>query len=220
MATALCYTASIERRGAIKNFSRFDGPELIPGGKPGARGCPQARALQAFARFVSTPIGGATALADVVSLQQWKCTGIYNEVCSKVGMHRETGARVPFGEPDYLSLVVNRSRRSFTARDHHVMDILRHHVVEAFRLPPPSFSTLAPLLEALESVIQRKSDSIGSFGCSCRVFPPSLPSSTSKRSFRRNDLSMAVGLLLCGNGLSESLRLLPRTLWPCVRGSL
>lgn len=64
------------------------------------------------------------------------------------------GARVPFGESDYLSLVVNRSRRSFTARDHQVMDILRHHVAEAFRTASasPSLPSL-PLLEALESVV-------------------------------------------------------------------
>ena len=69
-------------------------------------------------------------------------------------MHEQLGAQVPFGQPDYFDLVVNRSRRSFTARDHQVMDILRHHVAEAFRTASasPSLPSL-PLLEALESIV-------------------------------------------------------------------
>lgn len=137
--------------GAITTLADTVGPELIRYNEP-------ASALKhehpGFRHLCDRPSGGATALADVISLQKWKRTGIYNEVCSKVGMHEQLGAQVPFGQPDYFDLVVNRSRRSFTARDHQVMDILRHHVAEAFRTASasPSLPSL-PLLEALESIV-------------------------------------------------------------------
>lgn len=136
--------------GAVTTLAETVGPELI-------RYCEPASALKhehpGFLHDCAHPNGRPIALADVVSLQKWKRTGIYNEVCSKVGMHEQLGAQLPFGQPHYFALVVNRNRRSFTERDHCVLNVLRHHVAEAFRtaIAAPPFPAL-PLLEALESV--------------------------------------------------------------------
>ena len=139
------------QNGSVTTLANTVGPELIKYLEP-------ASALKhehpGFRHDCEHPNGGATALADVVSLQRWKRTGIYNEVCSKVGTHEQLGAQVPFGQPDYLALIVNRSRRSFTERDRCVINVLRHHVAEAFRTvtAAPSLPSL-PLLEALQLVV-------------------------------------------------------------------
>jgi DNA-binding CsgD family transcriptional regulator len=139
------------QRGTVTTLADSLGPELVRYYEP-------ASALKhehpGFRYDCDHPNGGATALADVVSSQVWKRTGIYNEVCSNLGMHEQLGAQVPFGQPDYFNLVVNRSRRSFTERNHGVLNILRHHVGVAFRTATasPSLPSL-PLLEALESVV-------------------------------------------------------------------
>ena len=127
------------RRGAIKILADSIGPELIQYQEPAAALKHEHSRLSA--RY-GTPHwrgdgSGGCGPAPTMEMHWDLQRGLFES-----GHARATGARVPFGEPDYLSLVVNRSRRSFTARDHHVMDILRHHVAEAFRLPPPSFSTL------------------------------------------------------------------------------
>src|ERR1700730_12258620 len=136
---------------AITTLADSIGSELVPYHEP-------ASALKhehpGFRHDCEHPQGGANALADVVSFQQWKRTGIYNEVCSKVGMHELLGAQVRFGQADYVNLVINRSRRSFTPRDHRVLNILRHHVAEAFRMASCSpCLPSSPLLEALEFAV-------------------------------------------------------------------
>jgi hypothetical protein len=58
--------------------------------------------------------GRAVAIADLVPLYQWKKTGLYNEVFSKLGMQEQLGASFPFAFPDLCGVVVHRTRRTFT----------------------------------------------------------------------------------------------------------
>jgi DNA-binding CsgD family transcriptional regulator len=148
--------------GAITTLADTIGTDLIPYHEP-------ASALKhehpGFLHDCDHPHGGATALADVVSLRQWTRTGIYNEVCSKVGMHEQLGAQVHFGQADYVNLVINRSSRNFTARDHRVLNILRHHVAEAFRAASSAPCIPSPLLlEALECAVGGSLIALDPFG--------------------------------------------------------
>jgi DNA-binding CsgD family transcriptional regulator len=100
------------------------------------------------------PSRKAVAIADLLPLQQWKKTGFYNEVCLQIGAQEQLGIRPSLASPDYLGVVVNRTRRTFTERDRLVLSLLQLHISEAWQtakthvLPPAAL-----MMEALEPLL-------------------------------------------------------------------
>ena len=98
--------------------------------------------------------GRAVALADLLPLNQWKKTGLYNEVFLKLGMQEQLGASFPVFRPGLGGVIVNRTRRTFTQRDRLVLDILRFHISEACRAAKMYASTPShQVMGALESLV-------------------------------------------------------------------
>jgi hypothetical protein len=73
------------------------------------------------------PSRPAVAIADLLPLSQWKRTAIFNEVFSRLGMAEQLGVGAPLSRSEYLAVVVNRTRRTFTERDRLVLNTLRTH---------------------------------------------------------------------------------------------
>ena len=98
--------------------------------------------------------GRAVAIADLLPLYQWKRTGLYNEVFSKLGMQEQLGASFPYALPNLCGIVVNRSRRTFTQRDRTVLNILRFHISEACKTAKMHAAIPSPeLVDTLESLV-------------------------------------------------------------------
>jgi DNA-binding CsgD family transcriptional regulator len=100
------------------------------------------------------PGGRAVAIADLLPIHQWRKTALFNEVCSKMGGQEQLGAGSPLTRSEYLAVVVNRTRRTFTERDRAVLNILRLHIAEAcrvarMRMVPP----VGLVMEALEPLV-------------------------------------------------------------------
>jgi hypothetical protein len=108
----------------------------------------------AFSYHLAHPEGQAVSIGDLLPLEKWKKTVSYNEAFSKVGLHEQLGARVPLPNTDYLALIVGRTRRTFTERDHLVLNVLRHHISVGFRslASSPAVSAFS-MTEALEPFI-------------------------------------------------------------------
>ena len=105
-------------------------------------------------RYSHVHRGQAVAIADLLPLYQWKKTGLYNEVFSKLGMHEQLGASFPYALPNLCGVVVNRSRRTFTQRDRTVLNILRFHISEACKTAKMQVAILSPeLADTLESLV-------------------------------------------------------------------
>jgi DNA-binding CsgD family transcriptional regulator len=100
------------------------------------------------------PSRKAVAIADLLPLHQWKKTAFYNEIGLKLGAEEQLGIRPSLPPPDYLGVVVNRTRRTFTQRDRSVLSILQLHISEAWRtakmhaLPPA-----VVMVEALQPLV-------------------------------------------------------------------
>jgi len=98
--------------------------------------------------------GQAVAIADLLPLYQWKRTGLYNEVFSKLGMQEQLGASFPYALPNLCGVVVNRSRRTFSQRDRTVLNILRFHISEACKTAKIHAAIPSPeLVDTLESLV-------------------------------------------------------------------
>lgn len=63
-------------------------------------------------RYHQAHRGQAVAIADLLPLDQWKRTGLYSEVFSKLGMHEQLGASLPYTLPNLCGVVINRTRRT------------------------------------------------------------------------------------------------------------
>jgi hypothetical protein len=96
----------------------------------------------------------AVTISDLLPLDRWSNTELFNQAYSKLGMQEQIVGFLPYARPDLAGVVVNRSRRTFTERDRSVLNILRFHISEAcktvkMKVNPPSTS----LVEALEFMV-------------------------------------------------------------------
>jgi DNA-binding CsgD family transcriptional regulator len=96
----------------------------------------------------------AVTLSDLLPLNRWRKTELFNQAYSKLGMHEQMIGVFSFARPGLAGVIVNRTRRTFTERDRSVLNILRFHISEACRtakmhagIPSPS------LMETLEPVV-------------------------------------------------------------------
>lgn len=118
-----------------------------------------------YCYHLSHPEGQAVSIGDLLPLNEWKKTVSYNEAFAKVGLHEQLGARIPSANPDYLALVVGRSRRTFTERDRLVLNVLRHHISAGYHSlssSPPISAVL--MAEALDPFIDGSVVALDAFG--------------------------------------------------------
>jgi DNA-binding CsgD family transcriptional regulator len=80
-------------------------------------------------------IGRAFRLSDFVSRRQWHDLAVYQECYKADGVEHQLGVSVPLTAARTISLVLHRGGRTdFTAQDQTLLDLLRPHVAQAWRL--------------------------------------------------------------------------------------
>ena len=102
----------------------------------------------------SHPSRPVATVSDLVPLYQWKRTMVFNEIYSKLEMQEQLAAGSPLSRSEYLVVIVNRARRTFTERDRLLLNILRLHLSRAWRaVQMRPASPVATIMEALEPTI-------------------------------------------------------------------
>jgi DNA-binding CsgD family transcriptional regulator len=101
----------------------------------------------------SHPSRKAVAIGDLMPLEKWRKTTFYNEVACKIGAQEQLGVRPYLPPPDYLGVVVNRSRRTFTERDRLMLSVLQLHISEAWQTAKHVVPPTALMMEALEPLL-------------------------------------------------------------------
>ncbi len=73
----------------------------------------------------------ALKISDFVSLRQYRSSGIYTEVFSRVRCNRRLGFAVNDGSPVSLIATLNRKGQDFSEEDRGLLDLLRPHLLQA-----------------------------------------------------------------------------------------
>jgi DNA-binding CsgD family transcriptional regulator len=79
------------------------------------------------------PRGRAVTIGELLPMRQWRKTALFNEVCAPIGAQDQLGINSSLAPSQFLAVVINRSKRTFTERDRSVLDVLQLHIVEACR---------------------------------------------------------------------------------------
>lgn len=80
----------------------------------------------------------AFRLSDFVSRRQWHNLAVYQECYKTDGVEHQLGVTVPLTAARTISLVLHRGGRTdFTEQDQALLDLLRPHVAQAWRLAEP-----------------------------------------------------------------------------------
>src|ERR1700740_865446 len=82
-------------------------------------------------KFRAYARGQAVAISDLLPMREWRKTGLFSEVCSPKGAQEQLGISSSLSPCLFLAVVVNRTRRTFTDRDHSVLNVLQLHIAEA-----------------------------------------------------------------------------------------
>ena len=77
--------------------------------------------------------GSARKVSDVVSLREFQRTALYNEVFRRIKIDHEMIVWLPVPRPIEINFGVHRERRDFTETDRLLLDLLRPHLVQAYR---------------------------------------------------------------------------------------
>jgi DNA-binding CsgD family transcriptional regulator len=75
----------------------------------------------------------ARTISDFLPRWAYVATGIYNEFYRDMGTADQLGLFVAAPKPLMIVLAVSRTRRSFTARDRAMFDVLQPHLLQAYR---------------------------------------------------------------------------------------
>jgi len=104
---------------------------------------PVARFQDAFERhmqedpivawFAQATGGQAMRMSDVVTRSDFHRRGVYNEVYRPSGIEYQVAFAIATPQPLMLGVTVNRDRRDFTEGDRALLDVLRPHLIQAYR---------------------------------------------------------------------------------------
>lgn len=83
--------------------------------------------------FAQDPMGPLAKISDFLSLNKWRDTALYYEFYRIFDTQRQLVIPLPSAAPVLLGIAVNRSGSDFTERDRRIVDILRGHLIQAYR---------------------------------------------------------------------------------------
>jgi DNA-binding CsgD family transcriptional regulator len=100
-------------------------------------------ALEVFERYVhehplvryfqQTGDGRALKISDFLAPGRFHETELYNEFFKKIGVEDQIAIILPSPPPLVVGIALNRGKRNFSERDRLVLDLLRSHLVQAYR---------------------------------------------------------------------------------------
>jgi DNA-binding NarL/FixJ family response regulator len=76
--------------------------------------------------------GRACAISDFISVRAFHRRRIYNDVYRPYDVEDQLGAAVAIDDERMVAVALNRPRRSFTASDRELLDLLREHLAAAY----------------------------------------------------------------------------------------
>ncbi|HEX7213380.1 MAG TPA: helix-turn-helix transcriptional regulator [Methylomirabilota bacterium] len=77
--------------------------------------------------------GEAVKISDLVSLRQFQQLGFYEELFRRLGVDREMIVWLPTTPPMEVTIGVHRVRGDFSERDRLLLNVLRPHLLQAYR---------------------------------------------------------------------------------------
>lgn len=77
--------------------------------------------------------GGAVMISDLLALRQFRELGVYQEFFRRVGIDREMVVWLPAPRPLEVTVAVHRKGRDFSEGDRLLLNLLRPHLVQAYR---------------------------------------------------------------------------------------
>jgi len=83
--------------------------------------------------YSKTGDGRAMKISDFLSRRQFHALGLYNEFYRSWGIENLMGVGLPARAPLLIAIGVNRGRPDFTERDRLCLDLLRPHLIQAYR---------------------------------------------------------------------------------------
>jgi DNA-binding CsgD family transcriptional regulator len=86
-----------------------------------------------IAYYGRTRDGRARKISDLVTQSQFHQSGLYSEFFRKVKVEHQMAFTLPVQPPLLIGIALNRSRSDFTERDRLCLDLLRPHLIQAYR---------------------------------------------------------------------------------------
>jgi DNA-binding CsgD family transcriptional regulator len=87
------------------------------------------------ADYERTGSGRARLISDFCSAREWEATGLFNECYRPQGLRDQLSIALTQPTPgSVVSVALNRPRRNFRERDKAVLDLLRPHLMQAYRI--------------------------------------------------------------------------------------
>jgi DNA-binding CsgD family transcriptional regulator len=87
------------------------------------------------ADYERTGSGRARLISDFLSAKAWEATGLFNECYRAQGLHDQLSIALTQPMPgSVVAVALNRPRRNFRERDKAVLDLLRPHLMQAYRI--------------------------------------------------------------------------------------
>lgn len=83
--------------------------------------------------YLMTRDPSAGAISDFMSARRYHQTTLYNELYRDLGYEDHLGILLGPPEKVVIGIGLGRGSRSFTARDHQILDLLRPHIARAWR---------------------------------------------------------------------------------------
>ncbi|HVA00788.1 MAG TPA: LuxR C-terminal-related transcriptional regulator [Terriglobia bacterium] len=83
--------------------------------------------------YFETRDGRAMKISDFLSRRQFHALGLYNEFYRRVGIEHQMAAVLPASAPLAIGVTLNRVRPDFTEPDRLCLDLLRPHLIQAYR---------------------------------------------------------------------------------------
>jgi DNA-binding CsgD family transcriptional regulator len=108
-----------------------------------------------ISRYQQTRDGRAYKISDFLTPLHFHRLGLYNELYRPLGMEDQMALALPTPPPLVLGIALNRRRRSFSARDRRLLNLLRPHLTQAYsnaELRTQMRQELRRLRQALEAL--------------------------------------------------------------------
>jgi DNA-binding CsgD family transcriptional regulator len=83
--------------------------------------------------YAKTGDGHALKISDFLSRSQFHSLGLYTEFYRRRGVEHQLAVTLPTRAPGVIGIAVNRLRPDFTERDRLCLNLLRPHLVQAYR---------------------------------------------------------------------------------------
>jgi DNA-binding CsgD family transcriptional regulator len=77
--------------------------------------------------------GQALKISDLLTQSQFHRLGLYNEFYRRLDVEYQMAVILPAPEPLVIGIAVNRSRTDFSERDRLLLNLLRSHLIQAYR---------------------------------------------------------------------------------------